>query len=75
MQEDNSIEKFFKSAHSPTWKLNQEKQTKKKKKNPNMPFILEGVLFGNLIDCYFWFYHEKDFSAYSDLEYRPSLED
>lgn len=40
-----------------------------------MLFILEGVLFGNLIDCYFWFYHEKDFSAYSDLEYRPSLED
>ena len=32
MQEDNSVEKCFKSAHSPTWKLNQEKQTKKKKK-------------------------------------------
>lgn len=40
-----------------------------------MLFILEGVLFGNLIDSYFRFYHEKDFSAYSDLEYKPSLED
>lgn len=75
MQADNSVEKFFKSAHSPTWKLNQEKQTKKKKKFPNMLFILEGVLFGNLIDSYFRFYHEKDFSAYSDLEYWPTLED
>lgn len=74
MQEDNSVEKFFKSAHSPTCKLNQEKQIKKKKKT-NMLFILEGVLFGNLIDSYFRFYHEKDFSAYSDLEYKPSLED
>ena len=51
------------------------KANQKKKKKPNMLFIIEGVLFGNLIDCYFWFYHEKDFSAYSDLEYRPSLED
>ena len=43
MQEDNSVEKFFKSAHSPTWKLNQEKQTKKK--IPKYAFYSWGCTF------------------------------